>query len=544
MLDRRTFLRFAVTLPTVSQAGCGIWVDAENPHLADPIIDVHAHFFNGKDVPVAGFLEQVVLRDPHEPVGSEDLRSALIRLLTEILLQATPSAADELAELRSPVPRIARAGRADAQDQQAVANAISGFSADLLTAPAGPDGNGAITRGYEQLRDVLTDETGVDLFAVATGMDLSPTEMMAAAIYEKDARGRYLRRSPVVQTIRWAGLLTRPRQEIMQEYRGLYAGSGRVTIVAPYLVDFELWFPQAAAVSPMKDQVEVMAEITRRSRDPLILNFIGFCPIRAALLAREGRDPLELVRFAVEQRGFAGVKLYPPLGFLPANNPPGATFGAQGGRRASGAGINDALDRLYTWCSRNEVPIAAHAANSNGAGECTGWNASPRNWAPVLRDHPNLRLSLAHFGGFREEVNTENCQRPGEPNWETLLATLAEDYAGVYADLGYWAEAYRNNTAGYERVQRNLKALLRAAPILQQRLMFGTDWSMLGRHPQHPEYLAAIVAASAAVGLPETALFSRNAAAYLGLQKGAKAYDRLSGLLGANRIDRVIAGLN
>lgn len=540
MLDRRTFLQFAATLPAISQAGCGIWFDAANPHLAEPVIDVHAHFFNGRDVPVAGFLEQVVLRDPHVPVGSENLRSALIRLLAEILLQSTPSAADELAELRSPGPQVARAGRADAGDQQAVADAIAGFSTDFLIASAGPDGSGAIARGQDQLRDTLTDETGVDLFAVATETELSPAEMMAAAIYEKDARDRYLRRGPVVQAIRWAGLLTRPRQEIMREYRSLYAGPGRVTIVAPYLVDFELWFPHGAAVSPVKDQMDVMAEIAQRSADPLILNFVGFCPIRATFLAHEGRDPLELVRLAVEQRGFAGVKLYPPVGFLPTGNSSNIPYGAQRGRRASAAEINDALDRLYAWCSRNEVPIAAHAANSNGAGECTSWNASPRNWAPVLQEHPDLRLSLAHFGGFREEINKENCPRPGEPNWENLLAALAQRHDGVYADLGYWTEAYRDSPAGYDRVQNDLNALLLSAPVLDQRLMFGTDWSMLGRDPKHPEYLGAVVGASNAAGVSETALFSRNAAAFLGLRQGMKQYDRLSGFFGADRIDRAI----
>jgi predicted TIM-barrel fold metal-dependent hydrolase len=541
MLDRRTFLQFAATLPALSQAGCGVWVDAENPHLVPPVIDVHAHFFNGRDVPVAGFLEQVVLRDPHEPVGSEDLRSALIGLLTEILLQSTMSAADELSELRSPEPRVARAGGADFGDQQAVANAILGFSTDLFTAPAGPDDSGATARGQAELRDSLTDETGVDLFAVATETELSPPEMMAAAIYEKDARGRYLRRSPLVQTIRWAGLLTRPRQEIMREYRNLYAGDGRVTVVSPYLVDFELWFPRSTAVSPVKNQIELMAEIAQRNADPLILNFVGFCPIRATLLAREERDPLELVRFAVEERGFAGVKLYPPVGFLPAGNSSSTPYGAQRGRQASAAEVNDALDRLYNWCSRSEVPIAAHAANSNGAGECTGWNASPRNWASVLQKHPELRLSLAHFGGFREEINKTNCPRPDEPNWEDLLAELAQQHEGIFADNGYWTEAYRDDPAGYDRVQSDLKALLLAAPVLGRRLMFATDWSMLGRDPKHPEYLGAMVGASNAAGLSETALFSRNAIAFLGLIRGTKQYDRLTGFFGADRIDGVIS---
>lgn len=541
MLDRRTFLRFAITLPAVTQTGCAKWIDATTPHLAEPVVDVHAHFFNGKDVPVAGFLDQVVLRDPHQPVGDQNLRSALIRLLTDILLQSTPSAAEELASLRSPLPQIARAGPADAPDQQAVANALANFESDQLIAPTGPAANGARVRGNSQLLEALTNETGVDFLATATVTDMTPVQKMAAAIYQKDARGRYLRRGPVVQTIRWAGLLTRPRQEIMREYRSLYVGAGRVAIVAPYLVDFELWFPRGAEVSGVTDQVEVMAEIARRSADPLILNFVGFCPIRATLLARQGIDPLGVVRHAIDQRGFAGVKLYPPLGFLPAGNPVAASFGAQKGRRATGSEINDALELLYDWCSLNEVPIAAHAANSNGANECSGWNASPRNWAAVLNDHAELHVSLAHFGGFREEINKTNCPRTGEPNWENLLAALAQHHQRLYADLGYWTETYRDSPAGYERVQKDIKALLAAAPVLKERLMFGTDWAMLGRDPKHPEYLGAVVAASAAAGLPEADIFARNAITFLGLSQGTKQYDRLSRFFGSNRIDRAIA---
>lgn len=546
MSDRRNFLVSLAALPLVVSSGCERWIDFDDFDLRLPVVDVHAHFFNGRDVPVSGFLEQVVLRDPHSEVREPGLMGALIRLLELILLQPALFATEELQELREPGAAIARSEPSDARDRQAVARALETYSSealDRMLIPARRRAEPADPRVTQDslLLDALTRETGVDVLALATDGARPPAQALADAIFEPAARGGYRRRSKLVQTIRWAGLLTRNRRDIIAEYVRLYAGKRKVRIVSPSLVDFELWFEPGARLSPMADQVETMAELARRTEDLLLLNFIGFCPIRAALDRRARRDPLTLLKHAVELRGFAGVKVYPPLGFLPAGNSPMAQFGGRSGMRVSGAELNAALDELYNWCAANAVPIKAHAANSNAAGPCTGRNASPANWTSVLTRHPDLRLNLSHFGGFRETENLDACSDLGDRDWEDLFADLIGRFPGVYGDLGFWTEAYKDDIAEHARIQERVRALLRRVPAIQARLMFGTDWVMLGREPRHPEYVSAVRAAVISAGLDTEAVFSRNALDFLGLTGDTAQRRRLARFFGDGRLTAATA---
>jgi hypothetical protein len=52
--------------------------------------------------------------------------------------------------------------------------------------------------------------------------------------------------------------------------------------------------------------------------------FVPFCPL-CAVVHRSSQpladwDPLELVQNAIQNKGFMGVKLYPPVGFAPYGN--------------------------------------------------------------------------------------------------------------------------------------------------------------------------------------------------------------------------------
>src|ERR1700757_633586 len=50
--------------------------------------------------------------------------------------------------------------------------------------------------------------------------------------------------------------------------------------------------------------------------------FVPFCPFREALTSKDGRpgESMQLVMSAIDQYGFIGVKLYPPMGFAAWNN--------------------------------------------------------------------------------------------------------------------------------------------------------------------------------------------------------------------------------
>ena len=100
MIDRRGLLlglTGALALPGLS--GCAQVRRFFQPEVSRTAIDIHTHFFNGRDVPVVGFLKQTIIRDPHAPVDPDMTTDAFLKLLTSILLVNTPTAQAELEDL-------------------------------------------------------------------------------------------------------------------------------------------------------------------------------------------------------------------------------------------------------------------------------------------------------------------------------------------------------------------------------------------------------------------------------------------------------------
>ena len=207
--------------------------------------------------------------------------------------------------------------------------------------------------------------------------------------------------------------------------------------------------------------------------------------LRAALEREDlpARDPLRHVKQAILNRGFLGVKLYPPMGFRPFDNNIDHFSWAPRSPRGGGAALDRELADLYSWCVANDVPIKAHANNSNAAAPGAGVFADPAGWRAVL-DQPrfrNLRLNLAHFGGFDESAPAEALTSTGD--WEESLAEMVGLYSGLYFDIGYWTEAADTDAPQRTRVLARVRELLERDPKMLERMMYGSDWSMIGREP-------------------------------------------------------------
>lgn len=103
MTTRRSVL--AGSLATVALSGCdwrGPDRDVSEEGLPAVPVDIHNHIFNATDVPIPGFLEQVLIRDPETPVpGGPSAVRSLVGLIVDIVLAArrTPTAAQELADI-------------------------------------------------------------------------------------------------------------------------------------------------------------------------------------------------------------------------------------------------------------------------------------------------------------------------------------------------------------------------------------------------------------------------------------------------------------
>lgn len=540
MQTRRTFFRSIGVAAAAALVACrrfGFF----KPVLSDSAIDVHAHIFNGRDLPIVGFLTTTVLRDPHSPVDPDMTSDPFLHLLKNIMLSGTPSAREELRRIRTqPVSAIAARSTKELaqQDEANVARGVAAFYADAS------NGVGLADEATLRLNDRLFDEVGIGL----DGAELvDPDEIpsrIASRIYERTTRGDqeyYTRTTPFVQTMRWAGLLTRSRSDILTELVRLYGGEERIRVFSPSLVDFVSWYPRREKISPLSDQINVMSAIAKQRQDAVLLNFAPFCPLRAALEREDvpSRDPLFRVQDAVMNKGFAGVKLYPPVGFKPLKNE-GISFQSVARPPAEGAAaIDRELHALYRWCNDNGVPIKAHANNSIGRGDCTALYASPENWRAVLETYSDLRINLAHFGGFDEtDPDNEECKPDDPRDWESLTAELVRDFENIYFDVGFWTDVVREARGREARLEAT-RNLLREVPRIADRIMYGSDWSMIGRVVGHETYLAEIQLAAVEIGFDDKELAkfeSENAQRFMGLIPGDPQFERLSAFFGPDHL--------
>lgn len=525
MLSRRRFFLSSASTFGFFAAGCDIFEqEYERPSdLPSFSIDIHAHVFNATDIPIPGFLQQVFLRSPESPVEGNYPVSALIRLITDILLLTVHTADEELALLtRAGTIQKTDAAALQKQDKRVVARGIRNFeqrSQNLRSLENSED-----AREDAQLLRELNQLADRGLFAARSHQDLGAA--VADAIFDEPTNAISSLRVAggdfdLAQNLKWAALLTRDRKDILGELIRLYGpkppegGGAPVGIQAfsPSLVDFEYWFldkPQSR-FSSIPDQIALMSQVAKLEQRAILLNFAPFCPLRAAV---EGGDWHQIIRDAILNKGFVGVKLYPPMGFKPINNPADKMFGHR--IKVSGAAIDQELRRMYRWCERNGVPIKAHGNNSLAADACSGQNAAPNLWAPVLEEFGDLHVNIAHFGGFEEDRQTGECH-DAIPSYEERAAALITQYDTAYVDLGYWIEVAGRNRPGRATLQK-VNALLAKYDKLEKRIMYGSDYSMIGRERQHGAYLADLKTAIAGLnGVKEKQIFSLNAQSYLQL---------------------------
>jgi len=158
----------------------------------------------------------------------------------------------------------------------------------------------------------------------------------------------------------------------------------------------------------------------------------------------------------IEEMGsnfFAGVKVYPPLGFDPWPE------------RDSEEMVK--VKYLYEYCCAKEIPITTHCSEG---GFTIDENAkdytSPLKWEVVLSNYKNLKLNFAHFGRQDKKLGLI-------PNreWETIILNLISSYDQVYTDFSYRGinDEYYNE----------LNKLINRHPNkdkIKLRILFGSDF--------------------------------------------------------------------
>lgn len=216
-----------------------------------------------------------------------------------------------------------------------------------------------------------------------------------------------------------------------------------------------------------------------------------------------GKTLVDYVAKNVENHGFGGVKLYPPLGFFP---------------------FDPRLTELYAYLQDMQIPIMSHCSQggvyfqnkailhdqiypldlrgnrakrefingetnlldlSEDAKELkrflwTSWGkgkrnnkfkshfSNPLNYINVLNEFPKLKICLAHFGGDGE-IEDYVIHGNKNSNWHTIIKKLMERYDNLYTDISYalW------NKKAWEPIKSAIQN-----PDIGNRVLFGTDFYM------------------------------------------------------------------
>jgi predicted TIM-barrel fold metal-dependent hydrolase len=269
---------------------------------------------------------------------------------------------------------------------------------------------------------------------------------------------------------------------------------------------------------------------------------------------------------------------------LPLYDSPGETWFVSKRNKAlrmQATYMDQCLTQLYDFCAENDVPIMTHC--SRGQGSFDAWlqndrytsarRASPKFWKALLDAgngrYRNLRINLGHMGGVwclaapydaeAKEYESKYCDiytKPGAPYWsEALFALIAADddkgeplYPNLFTDLSDWEEAISDDkkakkawVAGQDAVEQLLGSApehlykraslipkqyepirLRAARV-RSRMMYGTDWILLGRAHGYEQYFANLTKGLNRLFSPaeNDGFLGGNALRYLGLTPNA-----------------------
>lgn len=320
----------------------------------------------------------------------------------------------------------------------------------------------------------------------------------------------------------------------------------------PLMIDYEYWFSNSSD-NAIKDQIDyIYKEVVLRHKGK-IHPFAPYDPAREIAFKKGLNNPdgqlekygsLNLVKDAIENKGFIGVKLYNSLGYKPFNN---STVTNERKRIAirnekmqylfKGEEYDEVLSELYDYCVENEVPITTHCGmyGIESYPDASFDFGKAIYWRDVLKQkkYKNLHLNLAHFGWFTAEGYN------GKITWVKEICKMLSDYDHLYTDVSHHSVVIKKYL---KKFKSDYKEMCKDFPIVKERLLYGTDWHVLRRVKKYKLFKERYIGI-----LKDGNLFSNqeledflggNALNFLGLYKDSKNYKRLEQFYIDNSIEQ------
>ncbi len=152
---------------------------------------------------------------------------------------------------------------------------------------------------------------------------------------------------------------------------------------------------------------------------------------------------------------FAGIKVYPPLGFDPWPDD------------------NDEREKviiLYDCCIKKGIPITTHCSNGGFKAESKenvkNFTAPGIKWKKVLEEYPELKINFAHFG-----LQSNFLLFFRRTEWRNSIIKLISEYPNVYADISDLSLSNPGCKYLEDLIERNSNN-----HKLKDRILFGTDF--------------------------------------------------------------------
>jgi predicted TIM-barrel fold metal-dependent hydrolase len=549
--------------------------------FGEAMIDGHCHAFNAKDLSPSRFIRYTLIDYPGPDevlvsgIEDRDLLDGIIETILELAgTRLAPSVTGEINYLNSHSGGDPTALLADAQTEEITNNLTAFLARQPVVGPDDDYRKQGEAEVYDQvMQAAMEGQAGGEDTVAVSGEVLEEAERRIIA--ERFLQGDFEesvavagRSVSVRQLFKWIPLFRRYRHvlvdQLVQRHRN---AKWNPVLIAPAMVDFGR-FVREEPVSPLNEQVLAWSRISKRPGGPAVHGYVPFCPLRQALHGhsveqrlREGPAPLTIVEDALQQHGFLGVKLYPPMGFQAVGNAQ-RNFGRypftddvlrdrfgdspnsklQERSPELGREIDEALSGLYDLCERLDAPIMAHGGHGNAIKRFYGELSDPWLWRSLFEAprQRSLRVMLAHYGSFdepSEDPMGKSSPWPDEdeppPIARTKEAAIARflrtaPQAPVFVDISFLSDVLTLQGPERERMVSAFREFMTQG--IEDHIVFGTDWTMLGVQRDEDRYNAAISDFWRECGMNSTQVakvLRRNFVRYAGLERGSPTRIRL-----------------
>lgn len=257
--------------------------------------------------------------------------------------------------------------------------------------------------------------------------------------------------------------------EVFRNLKSFYPAGSRFVVLPLNFAHVGL----GALKVPYAQQLDELIQVKRSFPNECLL-FVHIDPREDT--AEKNRDFLE----EYLERGFMGIKMYTPLGYYP---------------------FDPRLEKVYELAETREVPIISHCSqggifyagkelpesflkpktfNYQEGGKYEFKPAKneifcdyfihPNRYIDVLEKFPSLKLCFAHFGWDTIEKRSKRIYNRLELYEGVKSLLLNSKYVNLYADISY--------SLFDTKFRKQLKEDLKAYPVLQEKIIFGTDYFM------------------------------------------------------------------